>query len=236
MSRAPAGARHGPDSQGQSLCREDFTQIHPPGTRPASRKATGLSNLRANFIALTANAGATMHYNTRRYDSSALAQYFKPPGKYPGSRPSPPGVQEGDRALLGRHEIHRNAVGHGHGEKKPARRRGVAVYPVPDDPPLTATMPGNRGSVYLVAQDRRPEPGLGLAEATPPGHDVLHRRPGPEPEIELGSIGLRPASDPRGNPVALPPARDLEPRDGTGHGGFLNPEQRGHRLTGADPE
>src|SRR4029450_8110897 len=69
------------------------------------------------------------------------------------------------------------------------------------------------GLMHLVPQHGRIEAGLRLPERPPPGHHVVHRRIGPEAEVESPAILAAPPGDSGHHPESLPPFRDGKPRN-----------------------
>src|SRR6266516_2439951 len=102
--------RHLFDAQVPGLAREERTQVEVD-RRGAFGEAKARRDFRTYFIARATNAYSTMHYNIAALGEAAPLQQLHAPAQHSGGGAAPPGVQQGDRALLGHREIHRNAVG-----------------------------------------------------------------------------------------------------------------------------
>ena len=130
---------------------------------------------------------------------------------------SPPSrVQECDRPFHGIQEVDRNTVGYGYGEENALCCRRVTVQPLELDPSLCRAVELDCGLVHLVTQDCRVEARIRSPEGPPPAHHVVHRRLGPESQVESPALCFASASDPRYHAVAFAPAGDFEAGDRTG--------------------
>ena len=63
MGGAPAGKRHLPEAEATSLIGKAPPQVHLPGPPAVTAQADPFQHLRTYFIAITAYAYATVHYD-----------------------------------------------------------------------------------------------------------------------------------------------------------------------------
>src|ERR1700694_347396 len=202
------------DTQLARLPRQHGPQIDPhrPGVR---RHVEPRRDFRTYFIAFTANAYTTMHYNIARFRKPAPLQELHGAREHARGGASPAGVHQRDGALVRYGQIDGDAVGDGDREQHPALPGRVAVEPVEDQPSLgQGFVPAHGAAVHLMAQDDRRKPRRERGAKRPPTtHDLAHLLVTPQAKAQGAE---RDAGD---EPVALGPLGKLEPRYGRVAGG-----------------
>src|SRR6267154_3379790 len=183
-------------------------------------------DFRTYFITTPANTYTAMHYNITRLGKAAPFQELDALLQNAIGGATPPRVHERDGPFSRDGEIHGNAVGDGDRQQHAVLPRGVAIAAVEDEPARGYRLvPMHIGAVYLMRQHgRRKARAECRPERASAADDLPHRLVTPQAKTE------RPCRDPRDQPVALRPLRQLEPRDGgVAAGGFR--ELRDRRRT-----
>ena len=200
---------------------EDFVamRIAPP---PVTPKPESLENLRADLVAVAADADAAVHHDIAGSAAGTRREQADAAFENPRDSTAPAGMQQCDGALFGREEIDGNAVGDGHGEKHARGGGAVPIHALDLKPALRTLVPAHLGAMDLIAEDHGAEPGLHGAERPPAGHHVPDRGVGPQAEIEAPPGTVTAGGDTGDDAVSLAPFVELEARDGAGEGLFAD--------------
>src|SRR6266545_2859020 len=110
-----------------------------------------------------------MHYNITRFREAApLEKLHALPED--AVRCTPPSrVDEGNRALLGDRQVHRNTVGDGDREQHTALTRRMSIDAIEDEPAVGQRLvPADVGAMHLMSEHNRGKAGAeGGAERAP---------------------------------------------------------------------
>jgi hypothetical protein len=126
------------------------------------------SHFRTYFIASTANAYATMHYNIRHINFYMPHQALHPLSQNPRRGPPPPRMEQSRHPSLRFHEVDRGAVGDPYRQQDPRLRCGMAVEPRQKVPARTNSLvPADIGPVDLAGEEKGRKPAEGALESPP---------------------------------------------------------------------
>jgi hypothetical protein len=183
-----------------------------PGTTTVRGRSATRHDFRPNFITWTTDPYATMHYEFARWRSGSRPKPFDPPPQDPSCRAPPAGMKQRNTPP-GRKEVDRNAVGYSDGEKNAWRGTDPAIDAIDVDPASPRAQVHQLDAVNLVPQGHHVEAVHAAPERQPATHDLAHRLPAPEAEVEPPSRLGAPSRDPGHDPILLAPAGNLKTRN-----------------------
>src|SRR6266481_1684921 len=157
MRTAPRGERDLSQPERLPLLRQRAPEIHVPRAR-LHAPAELAQHFRTYFIALTANADSTMHYDVSRPHKRQPLQELHAALQDASRSPPPSGVEQRNHVFLGCDEVDGDTIGDRDREQQPSCSGRVPIHPVHDQPPGAGRrMPLHRGAVHLVRQNHAGE-------------------------------------------------------------------------------
>ncbi len=212
VAAAEGGAADFPDPQFPPLPYQLLPHIQVALPAGRCRKPEGLKYFRTYFITRAANTYATMHYQVSCDAPCTPLQEAHSPLQNPATRPPPPCVEQGHRPGDRIDEVDRGAICHGDGQQDASGIRGVAVYPVEEEPAAPTLVPDDLRSVDLAAEGDKGEAWLDTAEGRPLPQHPPNRLVAGKAKVEwfCGGTARGEAGD---DPETLAPTRDCHSGD-----------------------